>query len=274
MAETKTPGKRRTKKQIEADAQADSGSDDSSFDVVQIDEEVDMANIEQIDSPADPRWTSHVLSHLEDDEKQDDYPKTDGLRRLVHKFIGPIVRYDVDVNECPRHGAARSDSNTATVTVTISVVSKSTGETLVYSSVGDANELSCMPPYNKFLSPIAETRAEGRCYRKILGLKNIVTADEIDRNGSTLPPLAVGAANDAQIFILNELCKRQNLNVQAVVTGVYEQHIKKDVPSNIRKCQEEDLKIILDKLHNTDHKKVDWPDKFRGYESGWKEYFG
>src|SRR6478735_2482188 len=40
---------------------------------------------------SDPKWCEYVLTLLEDDEMVDGNPKTDGLRRIVPKVLGPII---------------------------------------------------------------------------------------------------------------------------------------------------------------------------------------
>lgn len=240
------------------------------IDIVSIEEEkpIDMENIEKIEGPADPRWTDYVLNSLEEDEKQDKYPKTDGLRRLVHKFIGPIVGFDVNVLSCPQ-GGGNPESNSATVVTTITVACRATGQMMTYSSVGDANSLSCPPPFDKFLSPIAETRAEGRCYRKILGLKNIVTADELDRSGSTTPNMNPDGASDSQITLIERMCRDQNVNIEALVKTVTRKKL-----SNVRAYKGDELREVLDKLHTAQNEDKQFPEQYVGYDPAWRESFG
>ena len=77
-------------------------------------------------TPADYGWTEYVLAELKDDEKIKDknnpkkeYPTTDGLRRLVEKFVGTIVTSKTDVCQTP----SPANERRATVTVTVEILS-------------------------------------------------------------------------------------------------------------------------------------------------------
>lgn len=186
---------------------------------------------ESMPSRIDPKWSDYVLSQLAEDEKQGDYPKTDGLRRLVNLLIGPIIRTDVEVVNCPSYGQANHNDNTSTIKVSLQIHDKELNRDIVYSSCADASTIGMEAPYSYYLSAIAETRAEGRAYRKVLGLKNIITADEAPRepkSGVNTGPVGVSAPltddkvriTKAQIQWLKKECESKDINVQKFLSSV------------------------------------------------------
>lgn len=237
------------------------------FDVMDTDDEpVSAETIDQITSPTDPRWTDYVLGQLEADEKQDDNPKADGLRRLVEKLIGPIISTEIDCKCVPTDGNAASN-NSATVIAKVVVMNRHLGnKPSVTMSSGDASSLSCPHPYNKFLTPIAETRAKVRCYKEILRLKNVVSADEIQGVSQDHP----NQISDNQVNLIDSICKRLNLSVKhAVLTAMGDKNVK-PIIGKYTKLEGADIIDKLTKFSNSGKPKSDdAPD----YDAGWREYF-
>lgn len=136
-----------------------------------------VINAEENSVPAmsSPEWNSYVLSHLQDDEKDDRgtgvVPKTDGLGRLVRLLIGDIIRSEPQVITC--------NENYCVVVHHLGILPfDDTTKLLEYAGIGDAGQNNSDPPYNKFLPQVAHTRARGRAYKDALGLKNINTSEE------------------------------------------------------------------------------------------------
>ena len=226
-------------------------------------EEIDMSKVDNTPTSIDPNWTEYVLSQLDPDEIRDGNPKVDGLRRLVEKLVGPIVSAEIKCEHVPVYGGENSmKENTATILAKVVVVKE--GKPLVTTSVADASSASCPPPYDKYLSSIAETRAKARCYREILRLKNVVSADEMpDGAASVTGPELI---TDNQINLIETNCKDLNLDIKEVFTKVI-----KERPS-IRRYTREDAVNVLDKLREA--KKSNKPKSSTAdYDPTWREYF-
>jgi hypothetical protein len=243
--------------------------------VVQSEEDFQIIDEEKVDldnlapQPTDSGWTQYVLNQLEPDEIFDGNPKSDGLRRLVEKLRGPIIDQISEMKHWPTHGENQHDQNSATVVSIVTILDMRTGKPMRTSGTADASGISCPPPYDKYLSSIAETRAEARAYRKILRLKNVVSADEMGR-GDKVP--SVDLVNSAQIDMIDKFCKDLNLDVKKVCIKVSEQ----DKP-NIKQITLEGGSKIMEKL-NECRKSVSagkkLPPELSGYDGDWKVYFG
>jgi hypothetical protein len=171
--------------------------------------EVDNSSVESGDkAPAmsSPEWNSFVLSQLEDDEKDERtpgvvVPKTDGLGRLVRLLIGDTIEsgpVPITVHE----GYA------AIIHKMVVIPWDDPGVQLTYSGIGDASQNNTDSPYNKFLPQIAHTRAKGRAYKDILGLKNVVTSEELSEVAEKDVLIT-----SAQLVGFKNLCKSLKINI-------------------------------------------------------------
>lgn len=223
----------------------------------------------------DPGWTQAVLDQLEEDEMYDGAPKADGLRRLVEKIIGPIISIDNVVVEAPKHGAAGSEKNTATVTSRMQILSTQYNRPFLVSATADANDLSCSHPFNKYLSSMAETRAEARVYRKALRLKNVVSSEEIGSDTHIIKE----QLPDSSIIVIDRKCRDIDIDVKKTFEiGLPDIDVKR----SIRDYSVDESKIILDKLHTLQKKLIpkdgkktpEKPAELGSYDPQWKDYFG
>lgn len=244
----------------------------------------DETDKSEIYDPSHPGWTQYVLEQLTDDEKFNDLPKADGLRRLVETLIGPIVKFDTKMEEVPRHGTDTS-KNTATAVVQITYLNNrllrnGSPTPMSVTATGDANDLSCDFPFNKYLSSMAETRAKGRAYREILRLKNTCTSEEI--SGSDVVP-APKKISDATIVAIDMWAQRANVGVHEVFKKVFEKDQKQELKPSIRKYDTDETQDVLERLQKL-HKKLEKdkdagksvspPKELGTYDSSWREYFG
>lgn len=265
-------------------AASDSGDTDDSdeeevniFDTLQPEDNLEFTIIEdesdvEFDQKMDrrnPGWSNYVLSHLSDDEKDHDkngniIPKTDGLKRLIETLIGQIIEIETDIFQAP----SPDNGGIATITSRVRVLLPD-GKEMVYSGTADCIKSDCDPPYNKFVSAIAETRAEGRAYRKILGLKNVTTSEEIigaDKEDVDID----GEINKTQIGFIDIMCNNvrgKNLNVKELfhkITGksynVIQRYTNKDAF---------DVTTYLNELQKSGER----PEDIGGYDPNWKSTF-
>src|SRR5688500_7434881 len=90
------------------------GSVDFNSDVEVLPEELNMINeggndqatvVENLEKPRprmeDPEWTDWVMAQFEPEELDEGLPKVDGLRRLVRKLIGPILKGKAEGRQYP-----------------------------------------------------------------------------------------------------------------------------------------------------------------------------
>ena len=155
--------------------------------------------------PQDPDWTDYILGQLEKDEKYEEYPKLDGLKRLLQKEIGEIRRSESNLVAAP------SFDNMHTYIVQHTIEVDSGGITLQYSALAEANPMNLSPPYDKYPASIASTRAYGRAVRDALKLKNVVAAEEVDDSEGN------DTANKAQVNAVYALSKKLGLDVIKVI---------------------------------------------------------
>lgn len=147
------------------------------------DKKVDAEDTPDMDSP---EWTDYILGQLREytecridrndtrNGKPRIYPKADGLRRMVRKYIGEIL----GVNHELLHF---SPGNYAISKCVISVNSKK-GGLISYSDFAEVNTENTDEPFLPFMVATSTTRAEGRVFRKMLGLQGVVTAEEIKQS--------------------------------------------------------------------------------------------
>lgn len=178
----------------------------------------------------EPGWTEYVLSHLTDDERFNDNPTVDGLRRLVEKFLGRIIGSQSKVNQCP----SPENGNRAVVLHSIMIEVKD--NTHVFDGVADVYSGNTDPKYAIFPTSLAETRAEGRALRRALKLKKVVAAEELSQGTPENHEEEVSYITDQQITVLDTLCSKgrgMNVSVEAIINknGVKYSKINK-VPKN------------------------------------------
>lgn len=172
----------------------------------------DSVENEEDDIPdmADPKWSEYVLSHFEEDEIVDGMVLTDGLRRVVNKILGPIMR-SVPVRE-----TAPDVNNNYHATVAWEVdIQFPDGSIRTFGDVADVSEANTDPTFAIHASATAATKAEGRALRKALQLKRILTVDEI--GATPINKISTDKINNQQIGFMNMVCERMNINIMKLL---------------------------------------------------------
>lgn len=219
-------------------------------------EDIDNLNTEPSISRKDSGWTKYILDQLADDEKDGIYPKSDGLRRLLEKEICSIICIDNRVVQSP-------NVNNGMIATIQCNVELENGEK--YTALADAKQSDLDSPYNKHVTAIAETRAEGRVFRKALRLKNTATKEEmIDKKDEE----ENHKINKNQIMLIDQLCTndRLNINVKKLLSLLFDDKVK----SNIREYSYDEAIIINQKLSNYQTNEG-IPENIRGYDVSWKD---
>ena len=216
-----------------------------------------------IPAPFEPEWDDYVLSHFQPDEFFNNNPTVDGLRRVAERLVGPIMQSNTQVTSAP--------SMTNPYATVIVEIAFSTEDGLKrFSGAADASDNNVNPPYNKFLTAMAETRAEGRALRRALKLK-VVAAEEL----ADMPePQIVAPIADKtdlitanQINFLDLICRRININVQKLVN---KQHSS---VNNINMLTHTESLEIQKILSTYQHSPTTIPDELFGYVADWKTTF-
>jgi len=211
----------------------------------------------------DVDWVDYILDQLADHELAQGNPTTDGLRRVAEKEFGQIVLSDTDILEIP--DKALTGKVTAKHTL---VFQRHDGKgTLRVSACVDVIGTKLPAPFNQHLVATACTRAEGKALRRALKIR-VQTAEELmtaedpeDDNGGD--PI-----NDQQLLAINQLCKRNNLNVVLVIKEVAKSMKKLVDVKNIQG------RHILTNLAEYQRNQSTIDDSLVGYNENWKEDLG
>lgn len=221
----------------------------------------------------DVGWTDLVLEQLAPNELADDgkgkkYPRVRGLRRIGSYIANATIVCDV-ISCNDQYAACKA---TAQISVSNNALF---GQRFSASSMAEAtpanvnNEMIA-----KHLLATAESRAEGRCWTKVLKL-NCLTAEEMSLGAAeTAKPETTrdidseesGMFTDVQRKIINVKCKKAGINAQKYVKAICElnnldskTNITKD---GISKVLAEKVQEALD-IFNREDKIV--KEEFKGY---------
>ena len=212
----------------------------------------------------DPTWSDWVQAQLASDELIDGAPKTDGLRRLVEKYIGDIVEMDSVIVQPPNP----TNHERAVVSVTITINCQDERQ-LRFSGSADACTRNSDPPYNMYPTAIAETRAYGRAFRNALRIRNAV-AEELSNNASYAAENVDSdmKISSPQINGISNLCKMLDIGVEKFVNGgeIKYKNIK-EVPLNKATL----MMRTLNQYQNGERESV--PDTFKGFDKDWRNTF-
>ncbi len=216
----------------------------------------------------DPEWSDWVLGQLAEDELINGSPKTDGLRRLLEKYVGEIVDVTTHVMQCPNV----ENLGRAVVVAKITIDKKDeTGliRSVRFSGSADVCARNCDAPYNQYPVATAETRALGRAYRQALRVRK-AAAEELSENAeyAAESPEDNMKITDAQINGIESLCKRLNINLQALVNAGTTEYPKITEVSLSKATNM--IKLLGDYQRN--NKEI--PEKFQGYDKSWRSTFG
>lgn len=152
-------------------------------------------------TPQSPGWTDYVLSLMRPDELVDGHPKVDGLRRIVEQLMGTVLAVKTQVHQTPC-----PDNNWhATVLVTVILDGQEV------DAAADAGGNNTPPVFAKHPVATAESRAEGRAYRKLLRLSNVISAEESVKDEEIID--MGDLVQEHQLQYLDSFAKKANINV-------------------------------------------------------------
>lgn len=246
-------------------------TDDLAFDIIHNE---DSVAVDGKISRSSPEWSTHVLNKLRPDEKDSDkngntIPKTDGLKRLVEELIGAIIDIDNEPVQipCPENGYI------ATVRSRVAVqLYESDVDVITYTGIADCKKSDCPSPFDKFVSAIAETRAEGRAYRKILALKNVVTSEEIigaDKVDEDLTDTVTKAQKTYLLTMCKNADRGLNLNIEQLFHKITGKQYNK-----LRRYSQQDAFNVISVINLVQNDESKRPEGVNGYDATWLENFG
>lgn len=164
-----------------------------------------------------PEWSDYVMSHFTEKELFNDYPKTDGLRRVASVLLGDIIDSYPEPVSSPI-----LDSNGAVISpAVIKHVVKfrwfADGTLRTFAEIADVSSFNAKDEFSKHSTSTASTKAEGRALRKALQLRTLAaeemeTSSEMMKSGLTKPKKE-GMIKDDQINFFDMVGSRKNVNI-------------------------------------------------------------
>ena len=145
-----------------------------------------------------------LLEQLTDKEKVEGHPTVNGLRRLVSDYVGWIGSNTSRVVQCP----SVDNNNRATVEVEVEIHFRN-GMTTTVGGCADVFPGNTPSPFNLHPVATAESRAEGRAYRKALNL-NITTAEEM---GAFTEAVSFEEIQPAHIKMIHNMCRKCEIDL-------------------------------------------------------------
>lgn len=145
-----------------------------------------------------------LLTKLTKTEQVNGHPTVNGLRRIINDYVGWISSNTSRVVQVP----TPENQNRATVEVTVEIQFPSGFSTIV-SGCADVWQDNTPRPFSKHPVATAESRAEGRAYRKALNL-DVTTAEEM---GDFTEEPSFEPIKDSQVTMIRNLCKRCDIDL-------------------------------------------------------------
>lgn len=209
--------------------------------------------------PGDMEWSDYVLSKLQAKEiDPKGHPKVAGLRRLVVKLIGPIVRSVPQILQTP----IPENERRCTVVYHISVMDRFSGELLEVAGAADSYHGNTDVKFRVHPSAMAETRAEGRALKKILMLDAVTSEELAPENAETIPSDSDDFINDTQKNGLSMLGSKLDINIGEAFQLVLGKPYNKMVSStNARK--------VIERVSSYQKDISTIPLEIKGYVADW-----
>lgn len=174
----------------------------------------------------DPKeFSTHeqILSLFSDEEKDGEYLKVNGLRRVARLVIGPIV--DQDVELLPFGIGDESSGTYSGISSIMSITFSCWNPAFGIGELRFSDAADCIPNYNaepeygRYVSAMATTRAEARVLRKALGLNAVSSEEMTDLQPiSVAPQVDGGKISSPQIAVIEMLTKTKGIeDIDAII---------------------------------------------------------
>ena len=210
----------------------------------------------------DAEWSEYLLDHLSDNELINGAPTVDGLRRVCEKCFGEIVESNSQIVETP----SSHNNQRCTIKHTLGIEKYRGGRIIKVDGCVDVLYHKTPYPFKDHLIATADTRAEGKALRRALKIR-VVTAEELQNEDENEALASDELINDQQVMAINQLCKRLDISVQALVSGEYNKTNK------INQIRNLEARLLISKLSEFQRAPKDIPKTYIGYDEGWKTNF-
>lgn len=216
----------------------------------------------------DVEWTDYVLNLLSDDEKIKGNPTTDGLRRVFEIALNcTLISSTSSVVQSP----SPENEKRATVIHSLSYCLNQgtpTTEHLNIQSVDGSADVywgNCDKIYRNHPVAVAETRAEGRAFRRALRLRKVVAAEELTNEMDDHPDAnTVDKITNNQINFIDVIAQRLNINVLKLLESNNLEY------KNIYALHHDKAVDIIRLLSKYQTNISDIPENILGYSNEWK----
>lgn len=212
-------------------------------------------------------WNDYVLGLLNEDEKIDGNPTTDGLRRIFEIALNCTVTGSESlIVQSP----SPDNEKRATVSHKLTYVLNDPDcaqEIKIKTTSGAADVYwgNCDKIYRNHPVAVAETRAEGRALRRALKLRKVVAAEEIANNiDDNIDGSNVGKISNNQINFVDAMAKRLNVNIKELFITM-----GADI-SNISNISHDTAVEIIRELSRYQQDISNIPEGLLGYEPSWR----
>ena len=225
---------------------------------------------EKLEKPliTDSAWHDYVMGQFSEEETVEDphsgqkVPTLPGLRRVTELLVGQVTGNEVTLLAQP------SEFNGRAYVVGCSLTIKGETGSIVVQALADAHWKNADPPYNKYLSAIAESRAEARAFRKALKIRT-VSAEELSNvaENQTESDEWEPSANLArsQEAIINKLCQQMDIDAWAFLNSGSDKYpAVKDVTYSAAQRMIQQLNI-----YRKGDKQI--PSSLKGYKDNWNK---
>lgn len=210
-------------------------------------------------------WNDYVMGHFSKEELVKGNPTVDGMRRVVELLVGEIELYETFVLQCPY----KENDDRATVVVNIIVDGKK------YSGAADVCWRNTEKAYAKYPVAMAETRAEGRAFKRVLRLRKVNAAEEIADESKIEYEQSIsqeGKINSEQIEFLNIIGQKANINVEKfILTKLAEKSKTFTTLNNIIYEDAADLTRLIGELKINISKGETIDKELVGFDVSWKD---
>ncbi len=161
-------------------------------------------------------WSDYILSLFSPDElistpEGKRFPTADSLRRVCREIMGEFS-IEVNVIKYPT-----KDDYSAVVQATIILMN---GQ--VFSDVAGSSPQNTDSPYDIFPCETALTKAEGRVYRKVLGLKKMLALEEVSVKAMLVNEnewSGDDSANSSQLNVIRKLCRDMDISFELFINS-------------------------------------------------------
>jgi hypothetical protein len=215
----------------------------------------------------DLEWNDYVLGLLNDDEKIEGNPTTDGLRRIFEIALDcTLVGSNSEVVQSPDPNNGQRATVVHSLTFILNDPDLSPEfKTRSVNGSADVYWGNCDKIYRNHPVAVAETRAEGRALRRGLRLRKVVAAEEIAKDVEDIDGDSVGKITSNQINFIDVLAKRLNINVKNLVTN-----LNIDT-ANVLDLAHDEAVLIIRKLSSLQQNIEDIPETIMSYDSNWRD---